>query len=143
MVRRDVSTVRPIQRVIVHHSASPAVSLEKIDEWHRERGFNEIGYHFVIQAGGIIRLGRALGKTGAHCRGYNTGSIGVCVVGSFEDGTPVPGSQWVALVALVGDLMRQYDLTIDDVYGHKELGATLCPGFDPGLLREALSDGTS
>tara|TARA_R110002020_G_scaffold206024_1_gene411025 strand:- start:208 stop:609 length:402 start_codon:yes stop_codon:yes gene_type:complete len=130
--------MRTISRIIVHHSASPAVSMEKIEEWHNERGYNGIGYHFVIQAGGLVRLGRELGRTGAHCKGYNTGSIGVCVVGSFEDGTPVPGSQWAALVALVGDLVRQYGLTPGDVYGHKELGSTLCPGFDPQLLRAEL-----
>ena len=133
--------MRAISRIIVHHSASPPVSLERIDEWHRERGFNEVGYHFVIEAGGVVRLGRALGKTGAHCKGYNTGSIGVCVVGSFENGDPVPAEQWAALVLLVADLLRQYGLTVSNVFGHTELGSTLCPGFDPGLLREALSNG--
>tara|TARA_R100000322_G_scaffold161887_1_gene124162 strand:- start:288 stop:710 length:423 start_codon:yes stop_codon:yes gene_type:complete len=133
--------MRAISRIVVHHSASPPVSLERIDEWHRERGFNEVGYHFVIEAGGVVRLGRALGKTGAHCKGYNTGSIGVCVVGSFENGDPVPTEQWAALVSLVADLLRQYGLTVSNVFGHTELGSTLCPGFDPGLLREALSNG--
>jgi len=132
--------MRTIRKIIVHHSASPAVSLEKIDEWHRERGFDMVGYHFVIQAGGMVRLGRPIDRTGAHCKGHNSDSIGVCVVGSFEDGMPVPGSQWAALVAIVGDLVRQYGLRFSDVYGHKELGLTLCPGFDPALLRDALID---
>ena len=132
--------MRAIQKIVVHHSASPQVSLEKIDEWHRERGFNQIGYHFVIQAGGFVRLGRKVETMGAHCKGHNSDSIGVCVVGSFENGDPVHGSQWVALVSLVGDLLRQYDLSVRDVYGHKELVVTLCPGFDPETLRDALAE---
>ena len=132
--------MRTIRKIIVHHSASPAVSMEKIEEWHIERGFSEIGYHFVVQAGGFVRLGRKLDRIGAHCKGHNSDSLGVCVVGSFENGQPVPGSQWVALVAIVGDLLRQFDLSVRDVYGHKELGRTLCPGFDPQLLRDALAD---
>ncbi len=114
--------------------------MEKIDEWHKERGFSEVGYHFVIQAGGLVRLGRKLDRIGAHCKGHNSDSIGVCVVGSFENGAHVPGSQWVALVSVVSDLLRQYGLSVRDVYGHKELGNTLCPGFDPQMLRDALAD---
>ena len=114
--------------------------MEKIEEWHKERGFSEVGYHFVIQAGGLVRLGRKLDRIGAHCKGHNSDSIGVCVVGSFENGAPVPGSQWVALVSVVSDLLRQYGLSVRDVYGHKELGNTLCPGFEPQMLRDALAD---
>lgn len=132
--------MRAIRKIVVHHSASPAVSMEKIEEWHIERGFSEVGYHYVIQAGGFVRLGRKLSRVGAHCKGHNSDSIGVCVVGSFENGEPVPGKQWVALVSIVSDLMRQYDLSVRDVYGHKELGSTLCPGFDPQSLRDALAD---
>lgn len=132
--------MRQINRVIVHHSASPPVELERIAEWHAERGYSDIGYHFVIQQGGLIRLGRPLDVVGAHCKGHNSGSIGVCVVGSFENRQPVPGDQWAALVSLVGDLLRQYGLKVSDVYGHKELGSTLCPGFDPEWLRASLAD---
>ena len=132
--------MRSIRRIIVHHSASGPVSMETIDDWHRRRGWDQIGYHFVIQSGGLIRLGRPLSKIGAHCKGKNTGSIGVCIVGSCEDGTPVPGSQWTAAVALIGDLLRQFDLTRADVFGHKEFAKTLCPGFDPAAFRDALID---
>tara|TARA_R100000664_G_C2733831_1_gene123802 strand:+ start:778 stop:1188 length:411 start_codon:yes stop_codon:yes gene_type:complete len=132
--------MRAIRKIIVHHSASSAVSKEKIEEWHIERGFSEIGYHYVIQAGGLVRLGRKIDRIGAHCKGHNSDSVGVCVVGSFENGAPVPGSQWVSLVSIVSDLMVQFDLSVKDVYGHKELGQTLCPGFDPQLLRDELAD---
>ena len=132
--------MRAIRKIVVHHSASHAVSKEQIEEWHIERGFSEIGYHYVIQAGGLVRLGRKLDRIGAHCKGHNSDSVGVCVVGSFEDGAPVPGSQWVALVSIVSDLMVQFGLSVKDVYGHKELGQTLCPGFNPQLLRDELAD---
>ena len=78
--------MRAIRKIVVHHSASPAVSMEKIEQWHIERGFSEVGYHYVIQAGGFVRLGRKLDRVGAHCKGHNSDSIGVCVVGSFENG---------------------------------------------------------
>ncbi|MCH5347505.1 MAG: N-acetylmuramoyl-L-alanine amidase, partial [Muribaculaceae bacterium] len=76
--------MRKISKIIVHCSATPAgreVSVAEIDRWHRARGFNEIGYHYVIGLDGQVHRGRAVEKVGAHCSGQNAESIGVCYIG--------------------------------------------------------------
>jgi N-acetylmuramoyl-L-alanine amidase len=67
-------------RAIVHHSASHDVSVSTIDQWHKERGWKCIGYHFVIRANGDIEKGRPLTMKGAHARGRNQ-CIGICLTG--------------------------------------------------------------
>ena len=132
--------MRPIRRIIVHHSASPdSWTLDDVDRSHRARGFDCVGYHFVVEKTGLIRLGRPVSKVGAHCKGLNSYSIGVCLIGSFENGGTIPGDQWAAAVSLVRDFMRQYDLPIAEVYGHMEVKPTLCPGFDPAMFRDAVT----
>lgn len=132
--------MRTIKRIIVHHTASAADwTLEDIDAAHRARGFSGVGYHFVIEATGLIRLGRPVPTMGAHAKGANRDSIGVVLVGAFH--TPdavISSTQWAAAVSVVRDLMRQWSLTVDDVYGHKETKATLCPGFNPADFRAAV-----
>ena len=131
--------MRPIRLIIVHHSASPdSWTLEDVDRSHRARGFDCVGYHFVVEKTGIIRLGRPVSKTGAHCKGLNSYSIGVCLIGSFEDGGNVPAAQWAAAVSLVRDLLRQHGLPITEVYGHMEVKPTLCPGFDAATFRDSV-----
>lgn len=74
--------------VVVHHSASPRwTTVEAIDRWHKERGWDGIGYHYVIYPDGSIHEGRSLDKVGAHAKGRNTTHIGICLVGydSFTD----------------------------------------------------------
>jgi len=132
--------VRTIKRIIVHHTASASDwTLEDIDAAHRDRGFSGVGYHFVIESTGLVRLGRPVPTIGAHAKGANRDSIGVCLVGAFhKDGAFVPSTQWAAAVSVVRDLMRQWSLSVDDVYGHKETKATLCPGFNPADFRAAV-----
>ena len=136
-LRRGI--VRQINHVIVHHTASPSSwRLETISKSHRVRGFAEhsgthCGYHYVIEADGLVRLGRSVDVIGAHCKGHNSKSIGVCVVGSFEGDDSPSDEQWSALVSLCSDLLRQFPDA--GLVGHKEMKATLCPGFDPSLLR--------
>lgn len=137
-----------VEAIIVHHTASPAESttLEKVDRWHRDRGFDSIGYHYLIEWDGwvaSVRHGRPDHMRGAHClNGWNRKSLGVCVVGSWED-TPwdeMPDElRWV-LVDLVVSLLRINELDVDCVLGHREAhpGHTVCPGFDPEDLRRAV-----
>ena len=79
--------MRQIDKIIVHCSATPndrEVTVEDIDRWHKERGWYGCGYHIVIYRNGSIHMGRPLSKIGAHCKGRNTGSIGVCLIGNDE-----------------------------------------------------------
>ena len=87
MVQRPLS--RPINLLVVHHSATPVhTSFEAIRAYHtrssREggRGWPDVGYHHVIGSLGEVRAGRDLALAGFHALGHNTHSIGCCVVGN-------------------------------------------------------------
>ncbi|MFK4751464.1 N-acetylmuramoyl-L-alanine amidase [Oceanobacter antarcticus] len=140
--RRQLSQ---ITTVVIHCADTPngrANTIEDIDAWHRQRGFRRdlsiapkhqpqltaVGYHFVIEVNGTIRLGRPLQETGAHVEGHNYNTIGICLVGR-DRYTP---EQWSALRSLVVSLSHPGNgLSISTVCGHRDLfdGKT-CPGFD-------------
>ena len=130
----------PIRKIVVHCTASPVnTTREMVDEWHRARGWAGIGYHYLIQAGGIVRKGRPDHLPGAHARGHNTGSLGVCVSGDTRAGHPWSYDQERQLVLLLADLCRAYRLDSSAVVGHCELdpeGKPDCPGVDMGAIRE-------
>lgn len=122
--------MREINRIIVHCSATPAgmdIGRDEIDQWHRDRGFNGIGYHFVIRRSGDVEIGRPENEVGAHTRGHNEDSIGICLVGgkaSFN----FTADQIAELVELVEALEDRYPGAT--VHGHNEFSAKLCPQFD-------------
>lgn len=136
-----MAELRPkTDRVVIHCAAtrpSQDIGADWIDRIHRdERGFAQIGYHFVIRRNGVVELGRGIEEIGAHARGWNHRSVGVCLVGGVrEDDGETPqanytGAQWRALQVLVLDLLRRYpDAT---VVGHRDLPGVAkgCPCFD-------------
>lgn len=75
-----------IKNHIIHCSDSDFGNVNVIRQWHLERGFRDVGYHFIIRRDGEIEVGRTLEETGAHCKGYNQESIGTCLIGkrNFE-----------------------------------------------------------
>ena len=113
-------------RLIVHHSESRAdVSWETVREWHLARHFSTWGYHYGISGDGTLHKGRASEKIGAHARGRNRDSIGVCLLGDFSKYEPT-FEQLAALGELYHALCRFYGkrLTIEF---HRE-GDNPCPG---------------
>ncbi|MGL5917803.1 MAG: N-acetylmuramoyl-L-alanine amidase, partial [Cetobacterium sp.] len=80
--------------IIVHCSAtSPSmahVDAKEIDRWHRQRGWLKIGYHFVIRRDGFQQIGRDLNEIGAHAKGHNHHSIGICLVGGVKEDKVTP-----------------------------------------------------
>ncbi len=118
---------RTIDTIIIHHSASPDVSAATIDKWHKERGWSGIGYHFVIRVDGTIEKGRPLHIQGAHARGRNANSIGICLTG-YDYFT---GKQIKALSYLIEEICSEYPIHSIERH-HKE-----CPG--PSLNVEAFS----
>ena len=84
--------MRQINYIIIHCSATKAgqdFHASDIDRWHKERGFDCIGYHRVIDLDGTIEKGRNISKPGAHCKGHNADSIGICYIGGLDkDGNP-------------------------------------------------------
>ncbi len=92
-----------------------------------ERGFADIGYHFVIDYAGRLYEGRSLGVRGAHTSGHNTGAVGIVLLGNFEEIQP-SAAQMAKLQALVKMLVTNYP--IENLGGHLDFnpGITLCPG---------------
>ncbi|MBD5366677.1 MAG: N-acetylmuramoyl-L-alanine amidase [Bacteroides sp.] len=127
--------MRPIDMIIVHCTATPAgrrVSVTDVDRWHRERGFDGIGYHYLIGLDGTVHEGRPIEKVGAHCLGKNSRSIGVCYVGGLNAAmkpadTRTP-AQRRALVELLRQLRRQFPGAV--IRGHRDFAAKDCPCFD-------------
>ena len=81
--------MREINKIILHCSDTEydkVVTAKDIDKWHKDRGFNSIGYHYVIDIDGTVESGRPLEKAGAHCYGHNLRSIGIVYVGGRRNG---------------------------------------------------------
>jgi hypothetical protein len=134
--------------LILHHSYtkdSGTVSWQAIRRYHTDTlGWRDIGYHYGIELVNDeyeILIGRLEGETGAHTRGHNRDSIGICLVGNFDSQTP-DQDQWNMLLELVANLCLRYDLNAEDVKGHREFASyKSCPGtsFDLDKFRADLS----
>lgn len=129
--------MRPIDEIYVHCAYTPPsmdIGRDRIDEWHRERGFNEIGYHYVIRRSGEIEFGRDKETEGAHVRGHNMRSLGICLVGGMSalDNRPdfnYTRAQLRILDELLTDLTEQHPDA--RVLGHRDTDAAkACPCFD-------------
>jgi N-acetyl-anhydromuramyl-L-alanine amidase AmpD len=128
--------MREIAALVIHHAAA-VTTLEEIDRWHLARGWRGVGYHYVIESDGRLRLGRREHEVGAHARGRNQDTIGICVAVDARDG--IPSEAWDQLVTLTRDLVRRYALTVDDVIPHFAVSDTLCPAFPIADLHEAIA----
>jgi N-acetylmuramoyl-L-alanine amidase len=137
--------LRRIDYIVIHHSASPlSTTLEDIDQWHRAKipPWTGCGYHLVCESNGTMRKGRRIGRMGAHVRGWNRHSIGICLVG---DNT-FPGEGWTQpQIASLHEMLRSLRVLFPEaeVLGHRDLPktATVCPGLDiRALLETANSD---
>jgi N-acetylmuramoyl-L-alanine amidase len=137
-----------IKKIIVHCSDSEFGDMDLIDAWHKERGWKGCGYHFVITNGirtkgapynpntdGQIEEGRALSESGAHCKGHNRESIGICLIGKHH----FTGRQlYHALPRLLRRLTATFKISVADIYGHCEFSPKTCPNIDPDLIRIAI-----
>lgn len=138
-----MTEMRPIKEIIVHCSATKpewmdsdplSSKVAEIRNWHvNDRKWNDIGYHFLIDRDGQIASGRPLAVVGAHCRGHNTGSVGICLLGghgssaqdSFDEHFTV--HQAASLRRLIDKLQEKFPIT--RISGHNEYAAKACPGF--------------
>lgn len=107
------------------------IGAKEVTQWHKDKGWSDCGYHFVIRKDGTIEKGRDLNRVGAHAKGYNTGSIGICYVGGrTDDNKPVDDrtpEQKKTLAALIINLQTEYPDA--DIKGHNELSSKSCPNF--------------
>lgn len=126
---------RKIVCLIIHCSDSDQKAHDNpgvINEWHIQRGFKGIGYHFFVDKSGRVHPGRDESTIGAHTKGHNAQSIGICLSGRHE----FTQEQFTALGKLCLELTRKYGLDKKDILGHCELDQTgkTCPNFDVHAL---------
>lgn len=121
--------------IIIHCAATKPdmdIDAKEIDKWHRQRGWRKIGYHYVIKRDGTLETGRELDEVGAHCKGYNHNSVGVCLVGGIDnDGKPdtnFTDKQWESLAQLMWELKIPYPDA--EIVGHNEFSSKACPTFN-------------
>jgi N-acetylmuramoyl-L-alanine amidase len=127
---------RTINEIIIHCTATPEgreCSVEEIRQWHKARGFADIGYHYVIHLDGRVEPGRNVDIAGAHCTGHNANSIGVVYVGGCAKDGKTPKdtrteAQKSALANLLINLRKLYPRA--KIHGHRDFANKACPSFD-------------
>ncbi len=124
-----------VEYLVVHHSASDLeVCCNDIRQWHLERGWDDIGYHWLVNHQGEITPGRAEEIPGAHAYGLNSKSLGICCIGHFERESP--SERMInALIEQLTSLCFKYELNAERIIGHcdvvklsPEATKTQCPG---------------
>ena len=136
--------MRTVNEIIVHCSATAphwmaGTSVEdkrdEIRKWHKDKGWSDIGYHMVIDRDGEVAPGRPAVKIGAHTKGHNKHSVGVCLVGGFKAKATDQFSDHFTPEqdATLRQIIREWQAaqpSITKVSGHNEYANKGCPGFD-------------
>jgi N-acetylmuramoyl-L-alanine amidase len=130
--------MRPIDLIVIHCSATPPnrdIGVNDIRTWHvRDRGFRDVGYHYVIRRNGAIEFGRTLDVAGAHAEGFNKKSIGICMVGGVASDLRTVDNFTEAQFTSLDILIRasKHRFPNAKVLGHRDLPnvAKACPAFD-------------
>jgi len=134
--------MKEINEIIVHCSATregdDSINAEVIDRWHKKRGWKGIGYHFVVLIDGSIETGRMINKCGAHTKGMNCKSIGVCYIGGVESERNDKGkysandTRTPEQIATMLELLRLLKKIYPEakIHGHRDFAAKACPSFD-------------
>lgn len=150
-----------VKYLLIHCSDSSWGDAAEIKRWHtlpkpKGNGWDDIGYHYVIQnqfptyqsktknkpdakSDGLIVKGRANDVVGSHAKGFNDKSLGICCVGIDKFTT----AQREALVSLIADLMHEYSIPVENVLGHCETplsGGKTCPNMDMDDLRREVDE---
>jgi N-acetylmuramoyl-L-alanine amidase len=139
--------MRNLDKIIFHCADTridQSFSVETVRKWHTDpkpkgRGWSDIGYHYYIDLKGTLHKGRPIEKKGAHCKGYNKGSVGVC----FEGGKKADGSKWdkpkptqlETARVLIGYLRATYNDNLT-IHGHYEFSSKSCPNFDVCIIED-------
>ncbi len=122
--------MRLIHTIVIHCAATKGdVSAATIRKWHKDKGWRDIGYHLLIRTSGAVEIGRPIEQAGAHVRGHNKDSIGICIAGG-RDGTTdsYTPEQWHMLEIVVQGLVTKYGAVVK---GHNDYtNAKTCPNFD-------------
>ena len=120
--------------IAIHCASTPYdVGVERIRQWHMDRGFDDIGYHYVIRFDGTIETGRDEELVGAHERAINRTSVAICLAGGLDSGGHdkfnFPAVQMASLRVLITQLIGKYGKDVQ-VVGHNEYSEKSCPTFN-------------
>lgn len=121
---------RAVKRVFLHCSASDVAAHDSVvvmDQWHRKRGFSNVGYHFFIRKDGMIEKGRSLENSPAAQRGHNAATIAICLHGLKREA--FTKEQYASLIALARTINQAYGGLVT-FHGHCEVAPKECPVFD-------------
>jgi len=121
---------RFVNRVFLHCSASDNPkhdNVKTMTEWHLQRGFSTIGYHYFISKDGMIHTGRNIEVKPAAQEGHNTGTIAICLHGLEKD--KFTQAQFQSLKSLCKQINDAYKGKIT-FHGHCEVSNKACPVFD-------------
>lgn len=127
--------MRAIKEIIIHCADTPEGRDDRaadIRRWHKAKGWNDIGYHYVIDIDGTIEPGRDIETAGAHCTGHNANSIGICYIGGCDEEMKPKDTrtdaQKASLLVLLKYLAAKYPNAT--IYGHRDFAQKACPSFD-------------
>ena len=141
---------RKITEIIIHCSATPEgrdYTVDDIRRWHKQRGYSDVGYHYIVYRNGILAQGRDVNIIGAHASGHNAHSVGICYIGGMSADNSRPEDtrtlrQKARLLSLLVDLRKLYPNA--QIVGHRDLSEDkngdgiiepsewmkACPSFD-------------
>lgn len=123
--------------IVIHCAATKPtmdIGLREIRQWHVQRGWLDVGYHYIIRRDGRIEEGRPRDAVGAHVEGHNSTSLGICLVGGIDaTGKPEDNfthEQWASLEGLVWEASTVWYQDAR-IVGHRDLDSgKACPSFD-------------
>lgn len=123
------------------------IEMQFIQDYHQHaKGWNDIGYHFLIDPAGNIFEGRPIGVQGAHVLHHNTGNVGISIMGSYH---PPANDAFTelsrdAFVSVGRYVKNAYSVQVSSFFAHRDLGDTDCPGdiiyAGKGLLASLIFD---
>ncbi len=120
----SLSTRSATKYIVLHHRAGNG-DVDSIHNEHLKNGYSGIGYHFYVRKDGQVFQGRPIDKIGAHCKGYNNKTIGICFEGNFES-EAMSDKQIKAGQKLISYVKKIYPNI--SIKNHKDLFNTACPG---------------
>lgn len=122
--------------LIVHHTGGTDLdpladtsshTFAIVNDWHVQKGWGKIGYHYFIDKTGLLTQGRADNEEGAHTIGYNTKSLGICLAGNFDATLPTE-AQKISLAKLLTDKSKQYAIPLEKIVPHRFCASKTCYG---------------
>ncbi len=128
--------LQTLKYIVIHHSATGPITMERIREWHIAKGWSNIGYPYVVERDGTLRYGRPLFQRGAHCPPFNQHSIGICIVGDNRPGKYPWNTPQIETTRKLVQAIKLLNPNVELV-GHKDVGSTktLCPVYTKEALK--------